>query len=350
MYRQVLVAGVLAGSLLVGVGSAQEGVLTGDTAKGAAVLVEARKALGGDKLAEVKAIQMKGSFRRTAGNNQLEGDLEIILQLPDKMKRVEDRSAPGGGPAVISTQALNGTQVWDENTGGGAGFGGGFAGFGGGFGDRGGFRGGAPAGGGGRGAVGGGGRAGGGAPSDRQGGQGDPAANGGRVAIDPERLRQALLAQRQADLQRMLVGWLLMTDAPVTWVATAEAPDGKADVLEIKPAGGTPMRLFLDASTHMPLMVTWQGGAPQGGGRGGRRGQPGGAPPGAPAAGPAPGAEQVPPQVATLQMTFADYKAVSGVKFPQTVTRGINGQTNEEWSLSNYKVNPSLKADAFSQK
>lgn len=49
-------------------------------------------------------------------------------------------------------------------------------------------------------------------------------------------------------------------------------------------------------------------------------------------------------------MTFADYKAVGGVKFPHTITRGVNGQTNEEWALSSYKVNPSLKADAFTQK
>ncbi|MEQ1757752.1 MAG: hypothetical protein ABL986_05495, partial [Vicinamibacterales bacterium] len=112
-------------------GHAQEGVLTGDAAKGASVLAEARTALGGDKLAAVKALQMKGSFKRTAGNNQLEGDLEITLQLPDKMKRVEDTSAPGGGPALVSTQVLNGNEVWDENTGRGGGAGG-FGGFGGG--------------------------------------------------------------------------------------------------------------------------------------------------------------------------------------------------------------------------
>ena len=57
---------------------------------------------------------------------------------PDKMKRTEDTSAPGGGPAVLAIQALNGTEVWDENTGGLAGFRGGFGGFGGGFGGRGG--------------------------------------------------------------------------------------------------------------------------------------------------------------------------------------------------------------------
>jgi hypothetical protein len=55
-------------------------------------------------------------------------------------------------------------------------------------------------------------------------------------------------------------------------------------------------------------------------------------------------------QAATLRMTFADYKAVNGVKLPHTITRGVNGQTNEEWAISGYKVNPSLKADFFIQK
>ena len=102
--------------LALGFGSvtqAQEGVLTGDPAKGAALLAEARRALGGQKLADVKALEMKGSFRRSAGNNQVEGDIELLLQLPDKMRRIEDTSAPGGGPAIVATQVLNGNEVWD---------------------------------------------------------------------------------------------------------------------------------------------------------------------------------------------------------------------------------------------
>jgi hypothetical protein len=346
MHKAALVVVVVAGLVVTAI-HAQEGVLTGDAARGAAVLAEARTALGGDKLSAVKALQMKGRFRRNAGNAQLEGDLELTLQMPDRMKRVEDTSAPGGGPSIVATQVLNGDDVWDENTGRGGGFGGGFGG--GGFGGRGfGGNGGA------RGAPGGGPRARGGQPDD----QGAPGAQaGGRGAIDPERVRQALLRQRQADYQRLALGWLLNTDGTVSWVATAESPDGKADVLEVKAADGTTTRLFIDQGTHLPLMVTWQGAAPQIFGRGGgRRGQPG-APPDSGTNGaqpPADGADGGPrragPPVATLQMTFADYKTVNGVKLPSTVTRGVNGQTTEEWSFSGYKLNPSLKADFFTKK
>ena len=69
-------------------------------------------------------------------------------------------------------------------------------------------------------------------------------------------------------LARLMLMWFLTTDAPVAWVGTAQSPDGTADVLEVKPAEGAATRVFLDSTTHMPLMMTNTG---FGGGRG-RRG------------------------------------------------------------------------------
>lgn len=298
-----------------------------DAAKGASLLADARKALGGeDKLRAVKTLDMKADFKRAAGRNTVEGELEIRIERPDKMRRDEDLSLPGGGPAIVRTEALNGADVWDENSGGG---GGGFGG--GGRGGRGGFDGGG---------FGGGGR------GRDQGGQAadDPAAGapaaagqrGGR-AIDPAQLKEFQRRTRQADLSRFDVMWLLNTDAPVAWVGIAESPDGKADVLEITPADGVPTRLFLDQSSHMPLMVTWQVGA----GQAGRRGRGGDQP-----------AQQTPAppaQPPTLRLTLGDYKAVNGIKLPHHITRGTGGQTIEEWTVKSYKVNPSFKSDVFSK-
>jgi hypothetical protein len=330
---------------------AQEGAVTGDPVKGAALMADARQALGGaDKLAAVKTLQVKGSFRRQAGNNQIEGDLELLVQAPDKMKRTEDTSLPGGGPSIVATQTLNGTEVWDENTGGGrGGFGGGFGG--GGFGGgRGGF-------GGGGGGFGRGGAAG-GRPAD------NGAAPAGGRNIDPEQIRQAQLRQRQGDLSRLMLIWLLSTDAPVTWIGEAQSPDGMADVLEVRPAdGGAATRLFLDTTSHMPLMITWQGnagqfGARRGGGRGARGAADGaaGAPPDGPPPAAAPGDQAQaprrggpPPQV-TLQMALSDYKTVGGIKLPHTIARVVAGQTTEEWTISSYKLNQTFKANTFEQK
>ena len=370
-------AGVLVAAMVV-TGRAQQpatpGVITGDPAKGATLLAEARKALGGeDKLTAIRSLQAKGDFKRSAGNNVVEGELELLVEFPDKMKRTEDTSAPGGGPAVLAIQALNGTEVWDENTGGLAGFRGGFGGGGFGGGGRGGGGGGRPGGGGGGFAGGGGDRGGnvGGQQAAQPGAQ-----QGGRGNIDPEVLRQAQLRQRQGDLARLALIWLLRSNDPVTWIGTAQAPEGTADVLEFRPAGegAVNTRLFVDSASKMPLMITWQGGAAGGarrgggggGGRGGRGGQQGaagaqnqqgaagaqnqqGAPGDQPQAAPAQAAPQGPPQPATQRMTLGDYKTVNGIKLPHAITRGVNGQTIEEWSLE-YRLNQNFRANTFEQK
>jgi hypothetical protein len=264
-----------------------------DPAKGASLMAEARKGLGGEeRLAAVKTLDVRGDFKRAAGQNTVEGELQIRIERPGKLRRDEDTSLPGGGPAIIRTEVLNGTTVWDENTGRG-----GFGGRGGGGGRDGGF-----------------GRGGG----DRRGG-GD-AAQGRRGAPDPAQIEDALRRARQADLTRLLLIWLLATDAPATWIGTAEAPDGKADVLEIAPPNQPAIRLFLDVTTHTPLMITWQG--PPAGRRG--AGTP-----------------------ATLQMTLSEYKAVNGIRFPHLITRGTSEQTVEEWTIDSIRVNPSFRDNVF---
>jgi len=293
-----------------------------DAARGASLLAEARKAVGGeDRLRAVKTLQVRGDFKRTAGQNTVEGELDLRLEPPSRLRRDEDTSLPGGGPAIIRTEVLNGTDAWDENTGGGGNFG--FRGGGGGRGDFGGF---------------GGGRAG-NVP-------GDAGAGRGRGPVDPEQLRQLQVRARQADLDRFMLSMLLASDAPVAWVGTAQSPDGQADVLEFTPAGGTPTRLFLDVATHVPLMITWQGVAPQAAGRRGGAGRGGDPPPGDQPAPPPPPQR---PQAAMQRLTLGDYKVVGGIRFPHTITRGVNDQTIEEWTVDSYRVNPSFRSDTFSK-
>jgi hypothetical protein len=163
-------------------------------------------------------------------------------------------------------------------------------------------------------------------------------------------MREQLRRVRQAEMARYALAWLLATDAPVTWVGTAQAPEGTADVIEIKPSDGVPTRLFLEPTTHLPLMMTWEGMAPRGGGlrRGGGGGQnaPRGdaAPPEA-RRGPQGGG---PPQ-ATLEMHLGEYKVVNGIKLPHLITRGSGGVTQEELKIKSFKINPNFKADTFKQ-
>jgi len=341
--------GVLALLALGSIGSAQ----TEDTAKGASLLAEARKALGGeDKLAAVKRLQVKGEMRRGQGNLNLDGDSEVFLELPDKFRRNESLTLGPGGPGVDRVEVLNGNDIWDESNGGGGRFGRG--GFGGGGGDFGGFR-----------------RGGGG------GGQNGDADQARAQGIDPERLKELQLRNRRAEVSRLLLAFLLNTDSPVAWIGTAQSPDGTADVLEVKSPDGSATRLFLESTTHMPLMMTWTGGGQRGGrgGQGGGRGRAGdsaaqgGAPQGGTAPPATPTAPQVPPQSgaagdtvqgrrgrgfgggapATLEMHLSEYKAVNGIKLPHLITRGTNGETAEEWVIKSYRINPTFKGNTFTK-
>jgi hypothetical protein len=294
-----------------------------DAAKGAALLAEARKALGGDdKLSAIKRLQVSGTFLRSTGPDQvLDGDFDVFIELPDKYRRNEITGFAGAN--VERTEALNGTEVWDSSSGGltpGRGFGGGGfpRGGGGGGGDRGG---------------GGGGFRGGGLDRGRNPNQTAGAAQADTAPAD-ERAKDVLRRTRQAELGRLALVWLMTTDGSVAWIGTAQAPEGTADVLELRPANGVPTRLFLDPATHMPLMITWSG-QPTRGGDIRRRG----------AAAPA-----LPPQgQATLELHMGDYKTVNGVKLPHLITRGPEGVTQEELKIKSYKINPNFKTDTFVQ-
>jgi len=282
---------------------------TEDPQKGASLMAEARKAIGGDdKLRAVKTLQSKGVFKRTAGNNTQEGDVEVLIELPNKYRRNE-LSGFAGGPTQERVEVLNGDDVWDINAQGG--FGGGFGRFG-------------------------------------RGGGGQPGQGGGRGNIDPERLKEFQRRQRQTELARLSLMWLLTTSDPVVWVGTAQSPDGNADVLEVRPVEGAATRLFLDQATHMPLMMTTTGG----GGRGGvnrRGGGPdgGAAPQDGNADGPRRGGQGGQP--ITVETHLSDYKAEGGIKLPHLITRGVNGQTNEEWEIKSFKINPTLKSNTFTK-
>ena len=306
-----------------------------DEAKAGSVLADARKALGGDdKLSAVKRLQVHGTTRRANGNFNLEGDTELSFELPDKFRRNESLTL-GGGSGIDRTEILNGNEFSTQISGGD-------------FGGRG------------RGRFGGafGGAAGAGGGAD------------GRGAPSPEaqeRLREFQRRNLQSEVSRLLIAFLLTSEAPFRWIGTAQAPEGSADVLEVNTPDGTATRVFIDTATHMPLMLTWTGPAGRFGGRGqGRRGQAPSEQTGAPAEGRASadqpadnggadpaqgrrgrGAQQGPP--VTLEMHLSEYKAVGGIKLPHFITRGASGETNEEWAIRSYRINPNLKANTFTK-
>jgi hypothetical protein len=270
-----------------------EGLAVDAAEKAASVLAAARAALGGEeKLRGVKTLQAAGDWRRSMGDMDIQGELELMLERPDRMRRNESVEMPGGA-TMIRTEVLNGAEVWDDTS--------------------------------------------------NRGGMGGHVVMtmrgpGGRD-MSPEEVNELRRRARRADLTRYLLAWLLATDAPVTYAGVAEAPDGKADVLEITPEGAPPMRLFIDQGTRLPLMLTWRGPQPRMLVR-----RMGGGPPPADASREAPGE---PPAEAAFEMRFDDYREVDGIRLPHQITRAVNGAVNEEWTVKSFKLNAPLKSSTF---
>src|SRR6185295_2146205 len=82
----------------------------GDT-KAEQVLAQARAALGGDKnLNKVQGLTAAGTCQREMGDRQMNGEITIDLQLPDKMLRTESMR-PMGDATIEMLQGVNGDQV-----------------------------------------------------------------------------------------------------------------------------------------------------------------------------------------------------------------------------------------------
>ncbi len=311
----------------------------------AKVVAEMRKALGGAKLDQVKSLSVEGPFRRQMGQRDVEGTVTLVLVGPDRMHRIEEMQM---GPATIErTQALNGETSWTDMQ------------------NRGGMGGGMQI-----------------VMRD-----GPPAAPG----ADPAEAEKRRTTTFKTEMQRWMFALLGTAAGEITYVGVAESPDGTADMIEMKDARGQALRLFVDQSTHMPLMLTYQEVRPrimtQGGpgGPGGRRGGgpggpgsgtgggaggpgggagtgPGGAPgagvPGGDPGGQRPSPEELqrrmaampPPTPSAMQMSFDEYSSVDGVKLPRRISLSADGKPVEEWTLEKIKVNPSVKADLFEKK
>lgn len=270
------------------------------------ILKAARTALGGDDaLAKVQSATVTGSSRRIMGEREFSSDVTLDLLLPDKFKRTEEMSFGQGGPSVTRVSAVNGTEVWDDGTNRG---GGGFM-----------MRMGGP------------------------GGRGGGPGGAGREPTEEERARFKQFQERRMKSERARYSliWFLKSDAPVTYAGVAEAPDGKADVLEIKPEGAAPMKLFIDQESHKPLMLTYEGVLP----RMIIRGQ-----------GQRPTPEEIekmrnePPQQVTYEVHFSEYKKVDGVLLPHLISQSVNGNVSEEFTIEKYKLNAPLKPADFAKK
>ena len=267
--------------------AAQDGAARGDAA---AVIAQARQALGGEsRLAAVKTFIATGRTRQVRGDNLVPIEFEIQAELPDRYARRDEFPAQDAGPTTAGFSGDTLIQLPPPP-----------------------------------------------APAARPGGPPPPS---------PEQ-QQAMLRSRvttlKQDVARLMLGLFANTPASFplafTYVAQAEAPQGKADVLDAKGPANFTARLFIDAQNHLPIMVSWQqAGAPP------RRGGP---PPTPPAAGAPPASAGAPPTL-EHRLYFADYREVDGVKWPFRIRHAVAGDTIEETTFDRYRINARIDPRRF---
>lgn len=256
--RQLMLAAFVT-CVLVGHGYAQSG-------NADAVMAAARAALGGEaKIAAVKTLIATGRTRQVRGDNLVPIEFEIQAEFPDKYSRRDEFPAQDAGP--VTAGYVGDALVLIPRP--------------------------AP-------------------PPPRPGAPPPPA--GAQEAMLRNRLTTA-----KHDFARLMLGMFGgSTPAfPLTYsyVGQAEAPQGKADVIDVAGPGNFAARLFVAGDTHLPIMLTWTPPPP----------------PGPPGAAPKPLPEQ--------RLYFADYRDVDGLKLPFRIRRAAAAETTEETTFDRYRIN-----------
>jgi hypothetical protein len=304
-----------------------------EAGKAAEIIALARKAIGEKKLDALKTFSVQSSLQRNVADRQINSEVEIVLDLPDRYLRQETSS--GGGTMMFA--------------------GGGVTGF---SGDRSLQKPGAAVPMGGRMVM-------------RMGG---PAGFSTTPAEKPtpdqlEQMNRAMVRSAQIEASRLMLGWFAAAHpaakAHYTYAGEAESPDGKAHVIDVKNADNFTARLFIDQQTHLPLMVTYQAPQPRmitaggparaatAGGGGHVVTQAAGATEEERKKAQADAEKQIqemprqPVALADYQVYFEDWRDTDGVKFPFKMRRAMAGITTEEWTVNKVKVNPKIDPKRF---
>jgi hypothetical protein len=291
--------------------------------RAAPILAEARKALGGDKLAAMTSLLATGRTNRVRGNNLVPIEFEIAMELPDKYVRKDEVPAEESEPTSTGFSGADVIQLPVPQP-----------------------------------------------PGARPGGQpGGPPPPPTPQVIEAQRLARMTAAKQ--DFARLALGLFANATSayPLTfgYAAQAAAPQGTADVLDVRGEGNFALRLFINSQTRLPIMVSWQ--APPTGVVVTTPGQP---PPATVAPGAVVIAAPAPPpatapqeqkdaytkEMAALRqkaqttpveyrLYYADYRDVDGIKLPFRLRRAIGPDTTEETTFDRFRLNTRIDPRKF---
>jgi hypothetical protein len=308
---------------------AAQALVIGQGAEVTRILSAMRTALGGDALGAVKTVAVEGRATRVRPDgSSAESGFKMFMELPDKFVR-RDVIAQLGATGITRRSGFSGADLIEEVD----------------------------------------------TPPSMGGGRmmvmrpGDPMPGGEATPEQLESQRRALLVAARRDFTRLSLG-MFGTGTPAlpvafTYGGQAESPDGTAHVLDVQGPEGFAARLFVDASSHLPLMLTWMDKEPlvmrrTAGGPGGAQFMRGG---GA-AHAPTPQDVERLREDAARQMReaeanrrtvehrlfYGEYKTIDGVRLPSKIQRMVNGLPAEELALDRIRLNGTLSPDTFKSK
>jgi len=219
-----------------------------------AIIAAVRTALGGEqKIAAVKSFTVTGRTQQIRGNNLVPIEFEISCELPDRYVRKDEIPAQESGPTTVgfSSEELILLPV----------------------------------------------------PSS-------PPADAAR---------RARVASAKQDFARLTLGMFAgsFSSYPVifAYAGQAEAPQGRADVLDVKGPANSAMRFFVLKETHLPVMVSWQ--------------------------------TQAQGKSVENRIYFADYRDVDGLRLPFRLRRAVGAETVEETTVDRFRINPKIDPKKF---
>jgi hypothetical protein len=130
------------------------------------------------------------------------------------------------------------------------------------------------------------------------------------------------------------------TDVTFTYIGDGDVDGNSCDVVEAQ-SGTSSIKLFLDKSTHLPRMMSYQGFKPMVFKVNKDEARSGGAD------------TKVlvnrlaNPEPAEIQVKFSDYRTVNGVLLPYSWTQTNGGNADETVNVASYEINPANIAEKF---
>jgi len=320
------------------------------------ILAAAREALGGEqKLAAVRNFVARGRTRQVRGDNLVPIEFEIACELPDRYVRRDEIPAQESGPTSSGFNGDSLIQVPPPEPPPQAATPGGSA----------------------RSVP-----AAGAAPQAVSAGAAPPARVPDAAGVDrpagptgpPPDPRKARVTSIKQDFVKLTLGMFATSFAsyPLTFARAgqAEAPQGTADIVDVKGSGTFTLKYFINSQTHLPIMVSWTmpatnvvlsapGQTASGNLAPGTVVVQAPAPPGPTAA-----KDEQDKYAKDLQelrkkalagakpveyrIYYSDYREVGdGLKFPFRLRRAIAGETVEETNFDEFRVNTRIDPRRF---